>query len=183
MSIYTYSIGTINGGVDASRLLIEIQQAGYNVSSVYLNNSNTEVNIESSEIKEHIDIVVAAHEGPDSLTCHKKNKFLSIDIRTNELISGGFIYAGKRFSLSQQAQSKMMGVHQIRDDPMLTYPIKWNTNDDNDYYDVIDSADMHTFFMTGVSTYKAWVDAGTALKDQVRAATSKEEVDAIIDNR
>lgn len=113
----------------------------------------------------------------------KAAKFASIDARTDELIASGFTFASKQFSLSQAAQSRLMGINQVRDDENVTYPIKWNTIDDSDTYSIPDSATVLSFYLTAVGTYRTHVDSGTALKDQVRAATTVAEVDAVVDNR
>jgi len=110
-------------------------------------------------------------------------KCAGIDHRTLELIAQGFVFAGKTFSLSQAAQSRLLGINQVRDNPAVTYPINWNTIDDSDVYPVPDSATLFSFYLTAMGTYRAHVDSGTTLKDQVRAATTKAEVEAIIDPR
>ena len=110
-------------------------------------------------------------------------KCAAIDARTDELISVGFVFATKTFSLSANAQAKMMGITQIRDDENLTYPIKWNTIDDTDTHSITDSAMMLSFYLTGVGTYRSHLDGGTTLKDSVRAATTIAAVDAVTDTR
>jgi hypothetical protein len=112
---------------------------------------------------------------------HKVLKSREIDGRTGELISLGFAYATKQFSLSQNAQINISALNQTRDE--LTYPINYNTVDDLDTYDVVDATDMHNMYLTALSTKKAHLDSGTALKNQVRAATTHNEIDAVIDNR
>ena len=77
----------------------------------------------------------------------------------------------------------MMGTHQIKDDPALTYPLDWNTIDDLDVYAIPDAATLDGFYLTGVGTIRAHLDSGTALKTSVRAATTIAEVDAVVDNR
>jgi len=184
MPEFTYDVGTFNGGVDIVKFTEELKAADFIVLSAGCSDNNqTCTVIVDKDDKPTIDTIVAAHVGPDSLEAHKEQKFKIIDARTYELIENGFQYANKIFSLSQHAQAKMMGIHQVRDDPMLTYPVRWNTKDDNDYYDITDLNDLHLFYMTAVGTYKGHVDSGTALKDQVRNATSKAEVDAIVDPR
>lgn len=126
---------------------------------------------------------VQAHEGSASLAEYKRAKIVAIDSRTNELISAGFTYASKQFSLSLPAQLKMTGTHQIKDDPALTYPLDWNTIDDLDVYAIANAADLDGFFLTGVGTLRYQLDSGTALKDAVRAATDVAGVDAVADTR
>jgi len=185
MPEFTYNISSsFNDGVDITRFTSELATAGFIVYSAYCSEDKQTcvVNVNLDD-KPAVDAVVAAHVGCDSLYAYKSIKFAKIDGKTYSLIENGFQYANKTFSLSQHAQAKLVGVHQVRDDPMMTYPIKWNTKDDNDYYSISDIDDLHLFYMTAVGTYKAHVDSGTALKDLVRAATSKAEVDAIVDPR
>jgi hypothetical protein len=183
MAEYTYQVGSVNGGVDVTRLLAEITAAGYQVTSAALSEDLADVTILSEATEAQIDAVVNAHQGPDSLDCYKAEKFAKIDAKTSELIASGFQFAGKVFSLSVNAQMKMMGINQIRSEPEVEYPIHWNTKDDMDYYDVSNANEMRAFYLTGVGTYRAHVDIGSSLKDQVRIATSKTEVDAIVDPR
>ena len=106
-----------------------------------------------------------------------------IDNRTSELIALGFTYSTKQFSLSASAQSNLLGLDLSKDDPALTYPIKYNTIDDLDSYSVPDSTDMHSMFLTALATKKGHLDSGTVLKQQVRDATTISELDLVIDNR
>lgn len=116
-----------------------------------------------------------------SLPAYKKEKNLDIDLRSALLIEDGFTYQGKVFSLSTNAQINISALNQTRND--LTYPVTYNTIDDIDTYDVVDAADMNAMYMAALATKKAVLDGGTSLKTQVRQATTKEEVDAVIDNR
>lgn len=184
MPEFTYDIGVFNGGVNIIKLTEELRTANFVVFSISSSDNNKiyRINVDRDD-KPAIDIIVAAHSGPDSLEYYKRIKHKAIDDRTDELISRGFDYAGKKFSLSLPAQIRLLGTNQARNDPNLTYPIRWNTINDNDYYKIINPEDLHLFYMKCLTTYRAHVDGGTSLKDQVRAAISKAEIDAIIDNR
>ena len=131
-----------------------------------------------------LDATVASHQaGFTGLPAAKERKIKEIDARTDELIAAGFTYASKQFSLSIPAQNKMVGTHQVKDDPALTYPINWNTIDDLDVYPIANPADLHGFYLTGLGTIRAHLDSGTALKDSVRAAVDIAAVEAVEDNR
>lgn len=117
------------------------------------------------------------------LKAYKRQRFDEIDDRTDELIAEGFTYNTKVFSWSVKAQSKLAGLHQVRNDGALVYPYKWNTIDDIGMISIANAVDLHTFYMTGLATYWAHVDSGTALKIQIRSATTKAEVDAVVDTR
>jgi hypothetical protein len=122
---------------------------------------------------------------PTELTLdeYKQLRYKEIDSKSGELISQGFTYQSKTFSLSTSAQTNILALDNTRDDPALTYPIKYNTLDDLDSYDVVDSTDLHNMYLTALSTKKAILDGGTTLKTSVRNATTEAEVDAVIDNR
>ena len=119
----------------------------------------------------------------NNLTELKQWRYDQIDARTGELIKQGFQHQGKTFSLSQNAQINILGLDNAKDDPAMAYPIKYNTIDDLDSYDVVDAADVHTMYMAALGTKKAHVDSGTALKQQVRDAVDIAAVNAIVDNR
>ena len=118
-----------------------------------------------------------------ALAAEKRRKFAAIDARTDELIRLGFTYSGKQFSLSIESQMKMVGAHAARNEPAMTYPIIWNTLGDEGTYSIVDANDLNGFYLTGVGTLRALLDSGTALKDQIRQATTLAEVEAVTDSR
>jgi hypothetical protein len=118
-----------------------------------------------------------------SLEEYKDVRYKEIDARTEEKILLGFSYQGKVFSMSANAQTNILALDNTRDDPALIYPITYNTLDDLDSYNVVDSTDLHNMYLTALATKKAWVDSGTLLKDSVRDAIDEQAVQAIIDNR
>ncbi len=111
----------------------------------------------------------------------KAFRYEEIDKRTGELISEGFVYATKTFSLSLSAQINISALNQSKD--TLSYPIDYNTIDDSGVYQVIDSTDMGNMYMAALATKKGHLDSGSTLKAQVRSAIDKTAVNAIIDNR
>lgn len=114
---------------------------------------------------------------------YKLLRYNEIDERTYELISEGFTYAGKIFSLSENAQTNILALDNTKDDPALAYPIVYNTIDDLDTYNVADATDLHNMYLTALATKKGHLDSGTSLKQQIRDAVDEAAVDAIIDNR
>ena len=114
---------------------------------------------------------------------YKALRFKEIDEKTGELVLNGFSYAGKVFSLSLNAQINIEALNSSRDDAAITYPIEYSTLDDMDNYFVTDATDINAMYLTALGTKKSYVDSGTILKDQIRAATTELEVSQIIDNR
>jgi hypothetical protein len=114
---------------------------------------------------------------------YKQLRYNEIDCKSQELISNGFIYQSKTFSLSTTAQINILGLDEVRNDPALTYPIIYNTIDDLETYDIIDATNLHNMYLSALATKKGILDSGTNLKNSVRNCTTEAEVDAIIDNR
>lgn len=126
-------------------------------------------------------------EKPDADTAEleaaKALKCSYIDLKTAQLITDGFEFVGKKFSLSLPSQAKMMGTHQVKDDPALVYPIKWNTKDEKASHNMANATDLDNFYKTGLGHIRQHLDDGTALKEQVRVATTVAGVWAVEDNR
>jgi hypothetical protein len=119
----------------------------------------------------------------DWLEIYKQERFEQIDSKTTELIGQGYTYSGKQFSLSEDAQTNILALFTTKDDPILTYPIRFNTLDNLGFYDAIDSTTISNMYYTALATKKAHLDTGTALKDQIRNAVTKNDIDSINDNR
>lgn len=111
----------------------------------------------------------------------KAARIEEIQERTGELRDEGFSYSGKQFGLSPRSVDMLEGVIIAKDS--LSYPQTWNTLDELGSHDLADAAEVEVFFMTALGTYKAIQDAGSALKASIRAATTKAELDAVVDNR
>ena len=111
----------------------------------------------------------------------KEFRYSQIDKRTGALISAGFPYNSKVFSMSENAQNNLLGTYSARD--LLTYPFSWNTKDDSETYQIADATEMATFFMSALAFKKGHQDSGTDLKTQVRDAVDIAAVNAIVDNR
>ena len=121
-----------------------------------------------------------------SLSSVKAAKFTAVDEKTVELIKRGFEFppgSGQRFSLSNEAQSLLLGAYQSRNEPLFSYPLSWNTLDDSSVLDIPDAETLHLFYLQATGTVRAHRDSGTALKSQVRAATTIAEVAAVEDTR
>jgi len=133
-----------------------------------------------------LDQTVADHKAISKITQFQNKKIKKIDKKTGDLIDNGFEFppaSGKIFSLSGNAQRKMIGTHEVKDHPALTYPIEWNTKNDLDSILISDAAELNAFYLTGLGTMRAWIDSGTLLKRDVRSATTRAEVNAVNDNR
>lgn len=112
-------------------------------------------------------------------------KYASIDQRTQEIIAAGFDFTQSsvttRHSLSQNAQTTYLGMYTARD--LLSYPVEVNTLDDSGVVSLADEAAVAAFYAAGIAHVRSVLDAGTALKAQVTAATTEQAVYDISDDR
>ena len=107
-------------------------------------------------------------------------KKAAIDKRTQELIVGGFTFNNTEFSTSDSAQKNWMAIDQLRND--LPYPFAVTTKDDGEY-SFADAAEVHGFALTALGAIEIHYASGRALKLQVSAATTQNELDAVVDER
>ncbi len=131
-----------------------------------------------------LDGIVAAHDC--DLKVAKNTKYVKIDERTDELFRSGFEYpakSGNIFSLSLAGQSKLHGLYALRNNLGLVYPIKCNTADDSVEYAIVDAASLEAFYLAAFGTARGYVDSGATLKEQIRTATTVEDVAAVEDAR
>ena len=76
---------------------------------------------------------------PDWLDSYKGQKLQEINNNTDELIKAGYTYSGHTFSLSEKAQTNILALYSTKDDPVLPYPLVFNTIDDLNSFDAIDA--------------------------------------------
>lgn len=188
MATLSYSVAsdTLGGVLFEESLSDELSELELTVSISCVNTCAQEdwIHIEldgdpSPEDAATISAVVSSH----GLDAKKQSLCSQIDKRTDELIDEGFVYGLKKYSCSLRSQAKAASIHQFKDDPDVTYPIKWNTRDNRGAGQIVSGADLEGFFKTALGTVRYHVDSGTALKDLVRSATTMQELDAIKDDR
>lgn len=124
---------------------------------------------------------ISAWRDAMELPALKPMKVAAIDQKTEEVIARGFVFASKTFSLSANAQLTLLGTFNAR--TALVYPVRWNTIDDADVYELQSSVDVEGMYAAAVAAVRSALDSGTALKDQVRAATTRAALDAVVDGR
>jgi len=117
------------------------------------------------------------------LSEYKHIRYVEIDDKTEELILTGYTFAGKQFSLSANAQTNILALYTTKDHPAISYPISYNTKDDEEVFNIPDASTLEGMYLTALGTKKAYLDSGTSIKEAIRAAITKAEVDAIIDPR
>ena len=115
----------------------------------------------------------------------KEAKKNVIDLKTSELISEGFQYEGKIFSLSTNAQNNWNALDTAVSTGKLVeanFPIDVSTLAGDELYELA-WLSFNGFIIAGLNTVMGRLASGNALKKLVNAAATVEEVDAIVDNR
>jgi hypothetical protein len=193
MTIYTFPLSTfVDKQFNPTRLMGEIKVAIPTLTSVFLKRNqddgkNLDVTVNrvltAPEQTTLLNTLKAHESDARHLPTVKTRKFAAIDRKTGVIIDRGFQFMGKTHSLSDNAQKNLLGMDALREDPLMQYPIKFNSKDDSGDSVLTDAAEVHMMFLTAVGTMRAAWDSGTALKDQVRAATTVEQVNAVTDAR
>jgi hypothetical protein len=141
------------------------------------------------EVKTAITDFYNAITEADCLHVYQTFKMNEIRIKTNELIAQGYVFAGKTFALSRNVdgvfstdpQTNILALHTSKND--LPYPIIFNTIDGFDHFVCPDGPTIEAMYLTALATKKAYEDSATLLVQSVTAATTRAQVENIIDPR
>jgi len=129
-----------------------------------------------------LDAVVAAQKiSYSGLDNARAAKFSDIDANTEQLILGGFAFKAQQFALTLEARTELVELATVK--ASVGYPVTMNTIDNTGALALADELGLVAFVDSGIAQVRAWIDSGTQLKGQVRAATTIAEVDAVKDNR
>jgi len=127
----------------------------------------------------HIESVVYS-----STETARKYQLTKIDSTTAKLIAKGyFVYADKYFSMSTAAQFNTLTMYTRRNDSTFMYPVIRSTQDSSDSVELINASNVEAFYTACESAVRELLDAGNALKSQVNALSTLEQVKAFVDPR
>lgn len=133
-----------------------------------------------------LEIIPPLPTDQGELAAAKAARLAAIDVRTDALIALGFRFPpapeGNLFSLAPSAVQQLIGAYAGREHPLFTYPVKWGALDGTSVT-LPDAASLEMFYLVAVGTVRARLDSGQALKEQVVAAQTLAEVEAVVDNR
>ena len=120
-------------------------------------------------------------DGTPTLEQHKASRLTQVDAKTDELIAQGFMVEGKMFSASDTAQLKWLGMLTSR--AALSYPVTVPTNNDLEFVSLANEDDIVLYYTALLTRVQVLLTGGVFLKGQIVAASTKGELDAIVDNR
>ncbi len=131
-----------------------------------------------------VEMTTAEKDAADviHLAAIKSGKILEIDAKTVGLIAAGFTYNNKTFSLSDNAQKKVIA-WKIKADNGDNASRTAATIDSMDTEVLADGAAVSAFYNAAFDEVQSHIDSGETLLASVRAATDKAGVDAVADNR
>ena len=108
------------------------------------------------------------------------NALSTKDVTTGE----GFVGStAKRFRIDDASLIRYIGLWVTRNDPSATYPVLINTYENDDVQTLASAAAVNQFFLEAFGAVRGFSDSGTALKQQIIAATTRAQLDAIVDPR
>ena len=115
------------------------------------------------------------------LAIAKTERCKEIDEKTQELVVSGYPHNGRIFSSSPTGQRNIDVLD--RNAAVLSYPFYIATRDNDEIYAIADAIELHTMYLSGLSTVMTHYQSGNALKQQVIDAATIAEVVAVADNR
>lgn len=108
----------------------------------------------------------------------KDIRYVEIDIRTRELISGGFTFDEHIFSMSINAQINWSNLLNIPDG-MFPLPVM----SINEEVYMLALANRQNFYLSALNWKNTALQSGSVLKDQVAAMTTLGQVESFVDPR
>ena len=119
-----------------------------------------------------------------NMPMYRAQKIGSINVRTAQLEAEGFEYpegSGKRISMDADTR---VNVAQMKNDiDNIPFPFPYNYVDDSGVLVIANASEMLAFYQAGLQAYLTMHAIGTQLKEAARAATTKAELEAIVDPR
>lgn len=109
-------------------------------------------------------------------------RYEAIDLRTGQLIAAGHVYNNKTYSLSENAQKKLIA-WRIKADGGDETARQEPTIDNSEVMTLANAAVVITFTDSAFDAIQAHIDSGEALRASVRAATTVPDIKAVADNR
>jgi hypothetical protein len=114
----------------------------------------------------------------------KVAKANEIDARTEELIGEGFVASnGKRFTIDDSSLTRYHVLYATRLHGSMVYPVVITTFDGQNAQVLNNSAFVSGFVEEAFLAFEAIIASGSALKQQLIAASTLAEVEAVVDNR
>lgn len=117
----------------------------------------------------------------------KDEKNYAIDMKTRQIIAVGVLYDGHRFPLDVNDQSTWHARRNNFVDSVLfsipiTFPMKVMTSHNEEYW-LQNGNELLAMYYGGFAQVGAILEGGRAVKALVNACTTKEEIDAVTDDR
>lgn len=119
---------------------------------------------------------------PSTLASTKLIRYGEIDSKTGSLIAVGFAFDGKTFSLSGNAQKKILATETADVHNWITYPHDMAAID-NDKHILLDSVETKNFVKAAWDHVATQIQSGLILKKSIFDAVDKAAVDAVVDTR
>jgi hypothetical protein len=108
----------------------------------------------------------------------KKVRCKEIDLRTSELIEEGFVFDGRTFSMSINAQINWSNFPNL---PEYVFPLVVIDKNDESYS--LSLNNKLNFYLSALSFKNSKLQTGGALKIQINNCSDEESVLAVIDDR
>lgn len=192
MYAYLDAASVVLGISSTALTLVEAQAINSDIASIVENAPNGLVTKGSETAEKPYHHQLSSGDG--SLLSHyievevlkplKIARAAEIDARTEELIGEGFVGStSKRFKIDNCSMLQYNAMYLTRNTTSAVYPKVINVFTNDAVQNLPNVGAVEQFCEEMFLGYQGIIDSGVALKTQIIAATTKAEIDAIVDNR
>jgi len=132
----------------------------------------------SAAEKTALDSIISVHDGC-SLSVLQENRRQEVSANTQALVSAGFVFDSQTFDLAHMARTTWIGMYSLRH--LLTWPKNIGTMTGEEYS--LSEANIEAFMGTALGAYDYILSGERTLKHSINIATTKAELDAVVDER
>lgn len=177
---YSLSQDISSGTFNSDKLKEEIIAANCTTGNVDIMTSGDTLSIVCETVTNQyaLDSVIHNHKAL-TLSDNKASRIIEIDNRTDDIIAVGFPFDNQTFSLSLEAQMNWSGLYTFRS--IFSWPMGVTTLT-NTTYELAEES-LIPFIVTASTVIATAIGTGRALKIAINAATTQEELDAVVDSR
>lgn len=114
---------------------------------------------------------------------YKEKRFNQISKRTDEILKNGFIHDSHEFTLDINFRNQLGILADLAGEGLISYPIRVICKNEFETYQLANNAALRNLYIAMAQSYKQLMSSDVDLKKQIADATTKAEIDAVVDSR
>lgn len=179
---YTISTDVTGGEVALPYLCDEIMDSGAVTGYTGLRRIGDTIEVQGDSISNAtlLDTTVQDHDTLESYKQSKRDDIITKTVKLEEALT--FTWESKQFKLNNAYQDKWVNIYTFSGNGLIAYP-KVISDTNGLTHNLDDHADVVSFVGAGLATAEAFYAGDDGYFTAIDAATTKAEVDAVVDTR